>query len=117
MGLPIYHGWYDRANTGMHHRLGDKVVQHYGLSRKAVIALQEMLEEEWLAARLEAGKRLEIAQLACFVFLGYARALRGEEITKIELSGVRKYFSDGAVEPRHANLSLIGRFKQMEGGQ
>jgi hypothetical protein len=24
------------------------------------------------------GKRLEIAQMACFVFLGYARALRGE---------------------------------------
>jgi hypothetical protein len=101
----------------MHHRLGDKVVQHYGLSRKAVIALQEMLEEEWLAARLEAGKRLEIAQLACFVFLGYARALRGEEITKIELSGVRKYFADGAMEPRHVTISLIGRFKQMEGGQ
>jgi hypothetical protein len=75
-----------------------------------------MMEEEWGAARLEAGKRLEIAQLACFVFLGYARALRGEEITKIELSGVRTYFADGALEPRHVTLSLIGRFKQMEGG-
>jgi hypothetical protein len=74
---------YDRANTGMHHWIGDKVVQDYGLSRKAVIALQEMMEEEWGTARLEAAKRLEIAQLACFVFLGYARALRGEEITKI----------------------------------
>jgi hypothetical protein len=39
-------------------------------------------------------ERLEIAQLACFVFLGYARELRGEEITKIELSGVRNYFGD-----------------------
>jgi hypothetical protein len=41
--------------------------------------------------------------------------LRGEEITKIELSGVRKYFGDGATEPRHITLSLIGRFKQVEG--
>jgi hypothetical protein len=48
----------------MHHRMGDKVVQDYGFFRKAVIALQEMLEEEWLTALLEAGKRLEIAQLA-----------------------------------------------------
>jgi hypothetical protein len=40
MGVPIYHGWYDRANTGMHNRMGDKVVQYYGLPRKAVIALQ-----------------------------------------------------------------------------
>jgi hypothetical protein len=85
MGVPIYHRWYDRAKTGMHHWMGDKVVQDYGLSRNEVIALQVMMEEEWGAARLEAGKRLEIAQLACFVFLGYARALRGEEITKIEL--------------------------------
>jgi hypothetical protein len=63
MGVPIYHGWYDRTKTGMHHRMGDKVVQDYGLSIKAVIALNEMMEEEWGAARLEAGKRLEIAQL------------------------------------------------------
>jgi hypothetical protein len=61
MGVPIYHGWYDRAKTGMHHQIGDKVVQDYGLSRKAVIALQEMMEEEWGTARLEAEKRLEIA--------------------------------------------------------
>jgi hypothetical protein len=59
---------------------------------------------------------LEIAQLACFVFLGYARTLRGEDITKIELGGVRKYFNDGALEPKHVTLSLIGHFKQLEGG-
>jgi hypothetical protein len=46
MGVPIYHGWYDRAKTGMYHWMGDKVVQDYGLSRKAVIAPQEMLDEE-----------------------------------------------------------------------
>jgi hypothetical protein len=27
MGVPIYHGWYDRAQGGMHHQMGDKVVQ------------------------------------------------------------------------------------------
>jgi hypothetical protein len=96
--------------------MGDKVVQDYDLSRKAVIALQKMMEEEWVAARLEAGKRLEIAQLPCFVFLGYAWALRGEETIKIELSGVRKYCADGALDPRHITLLLIGWFKQIEGG-
>jgi hypothetical protein len=59
MGVPIYHGCHERTKTGMRHRMGDKVVQDYGLSRNAVIALQDMLEEEWVAARLEAGKRLE----------------------------------------------------------
>jgi hypothetical protein len=51
------------------------------------------------------------------VFLGYARALHGEEITKIDLGGLRKYFSDGTVEPKHVTLSLIGRLKQLEGEQ
>jgi hypothetical protein len=37
-----------------------------------------------------------VVQLACFVFFGYARALRGEEIPKIELTGVIKYVADGA---------------------
>jgi hypothetical protein len=27
MGVPIYHGWYDRAKIGMHHRMGYKVVR------------------------------------------------------------------------------------------
>jgi hypothetical protein len=45
MGVPIYHGWYDRAQTGMYHCMGDTVVQDYGLSRKAAIALQGLLEE------------------------------------------------------------------------
>jgi hypothetical protein len=95
--------------------MGDKVVQDYGLSKQAVVALQAGLEKEWEAARDKAGNRLEIDQLACFVLLDYARALRGKEITNIELSGMRKHFGDGATEPRHFTLSLIGRFKQVEG--
>jgi hypothetical protein len=98
-------------------RMGDKIVQYHGLSRKAEMALQGLLEAEWAASRESAPKRLEVAQIACFVFLGYARALRGEEITKIELGGVRKYFADGAVEPKHVTISLIGQFKQLEGEQ
>jgi hypothetical protein len=33
------------------------------------------------------------------------------------LGGVRTYFADGAVEPKHVTLSLIGHFKQLEGDQ
>jgi hypothetical protein len=113
MGVPIYHGWYDRVQVEMHHRIGDKVVQDYILSKQAVVALEVGLEKEWEAARDNAGNRLEIAQLAFFTLLGYALALRAEEITQIELSGVRKCFEDGATEPRHVTLSLNGRCKQV----
>jgi hypothetical protein len=66
MGVPIYHGCYDRAQVGMHHRMGDKVLQDYGLSTQVAVALQVGLEREWEAA----GNRLEIAQMACFALLG-----------------------------------------------
>jgi hypothetical protein len=49
--------------------------------------------------------------------VGLCSGVRGEEITKIELSGVRKYFEDGATEPHHVMLSLIRKFKQVEGVQ
>jgi hypothetical protein len=67
------------------------------------------------AARMNAEKQLEIAQLLCVGLLGYAWALIGGAITKIELSGARTYFADRALEPDHVTLSLIGIFKQVEG--
>jgi hypothetical protein len=115
MGVPIFHGCYDRAQTGMHHHMGDKVVQDYGLSRKAASALQGFLKEEWVAAQQDAVNRIYIAQPASFVFLGCLRVLCGEKTTKTEVGGVRKYFTDGAFEPTHATISLIGRFKQRGG--
>jgi hypothetical protein len=56
---------------------------------------------------------MEIAQLAVFVMVGYARALRGEEIPKLEITGLLEHFAEGGkMEPKHVMLSLVGRFKQ-----
>jgi hypothetical protein len=41
----------------MHHRMGDKVVQYYGLSREAVVAFQILFEREWELAASYADKR------------------------------------------------------------
>jgi hypothetical protein len=72
----------------MHHRIRDKVVQHYGLSKQVVIALQVVLEREWQAAGDSRGKKMGVAQLACFAFFGYARVLWGKEIPKIEQENI-----------------------------
>jgi hypothetical protein len=55
MGVTIYHGWYYRAQFGTHHRMGDKAVKDYGMSKQAVVALEVGLEKEWEAARDNAG--------------------------------------------------------------
>jgi hypothetical protein len=69
-GASVYHGWYDRAQVGMHHRMVDKVVHHYGLSKQDVMALQVILEWEWQASGDSRINKMEVAQLACLVFFG-----------------------------------------------
>jgi hypothetical protein len=98
----------------MHHQMGDKAVQKYGLSEQDMVVLRLVLEREWQAAGDSGAKKVGVSQLACFVFFGYTRALRGEESRKIELTGVIKYFADGATTPPHAISPLIGRFTQEE---
>jgi hypothetical protein len=38
---------------------------------------------------------MEIAHLAVFVMIGYSRVLRGEEIPKLEITGLLKHFAEG----------------------
>jgi hypothetical protein len=41
--------------------------------------------------------------------------LRGEEISKIELTGIMKHFEEGGTaQQKDVALSLVGRFKQVE---
>jgi hypothetical protein len=48
----------------------DKVVQNYGLSNQAVMALHVVLEQEWQAAGDSRVKKMGVTQLTCFMFFG-----------------------------------------------
>ena len=52
--------------------------------------------------------------MLCVAFMG---ALRGEEVVRISLGGVRKYWSEGVYHPftPHISMILSGRFKQETG--
>jgi hypothetical protein len=77
---------------------------------------QEVMEGEWIQAGVGGERKMEIAQLAVFVMVGYARALRGEEIPKLEITGLLKHFTEGdKTTLKHVMLSLVGRFKQEDG--
>jgi hypothetical protein len=114
---PIYSDFFGRFQAGIHNRMGDKVVQYFGLSRGIMQKFQEVMEGEWIQAGVGGEREMEIAQLAVFVMVGYARALRGEEIPKVEITGLLKHFSEGdKTTPKHVMLSLVvGRFKQEDG--
>jgi hypothetical protein len=51
---------------------------------------------------------MEVAQLEVFIIVRYARALRGEEISKLEITGLLKHYAEGErTEPTHITLSLV----------
>jgi hypothetical protein len=51
-----------------------------------------------------------------FLMVGYARALRGEEIRTLEIAGLLNHFVEGdKTTPKYVMLSLLGRFKQEDG--
>jgi hypothetical protein len=44
MDAPIYSEFFGRFQAGIHHRMGDKVVQDFGLSRVIIQKFQEVME-------------------------------------------------------------------------
>jgi hypothetical protein len=59
---------------------------------------------------------MEIAQLIVFVMVGYSRALCGDEIPSLEITGLVKHFAEGdKTTPKNVMLSLVGRFNQEDG--
>jgi hypothetical protein len=116
MNSPIYSQSFGRFKAGMHNRMGDKMVQDFGLSRGIMQKFQEVMECEWIQAGVFREREMEIAQLAVFVMVGYARASRGGEIPKLEITGLLKYVAEGDTPtPKHVMLSLVGRFNQEDG--
>jgi hypothetical protein len=82
MDAPFYSEFFRRFQAGMHNRMGDKVVQDFVLSRGIMQKFQEVMEWEWIHTGVFRETEMELAQLTMFVMVGYARALRGEQIPK-----------------------------------
>jgi hypothetical protein len=114
----VFHDWFDRFMWGMHNRMGDNVQQDLGLTADIMVKLMERLELDWEVSENGGDERLWIAQLGVFCLTAYTRALRGEEITMIELGGFRKNFVDGGTSATpHVMFTLVGRFKGEQGGR
>jgi hypothetical protein len=97
--------------------MGDNVQQDLGLTADIMVKLMERLELDWEAAEKGRDEGLWITQLRVYCLAGYTRALRGEEITKIELGVVQKHFVDGGTSATpHVMFTLVGRFKGEQGG-
>ena len=105
--------WFDKFANGLHKRQGDMVKPDMGLSVEQMVALMDMLVQEWDASEEGSAQRAEVLFTALFVVSAYLGGLRGEEVPLMDLAGMIKYLDEGLAHRRypHVPLAMLGRFK------
>jgi len=109
---PTYGYWFERFMLGCHKRMGDKVVQDVALSKEIFLMMISHLEEDWEAARNDMD-RDAVCEFATILITGFLCGLRGEEIMKMDISGLLRYIETGAQHREHPHVvvALVGRLK------
>ncbi len=109
--------WFRRFLLGCHRRMGDVWIPDRAITVNEIHVALGLLEENWGKSGLEFGERLEVALTGALLVIGFAAALRGEEMPQIDLGPMFKHWAEGDMHPRlkHVPLVLVGRFKQTVG--
>ena len=87
---PTYTAFFERFCHGLHKHMGDIVRPERALSHEIMVAIQAELEKDWEPS--DPRSRLELALEAAYYLIGFALALRGEEIPLVELWGISKHW-------------------------
>jgi hypothetical protein len=112
--------WYSRFQEGVHCRMGDTLKQGLAISIGVMLKLQEYFETDY---QMSTGiQRRRIVEAAVFAETSYCISLRGFEVPKMDLGGLR----ENRVQPEdsvrtglapHVGVPLVGRFKAEKGEQ
>jgi len=107
---PTYSDFFERFNKGLHKRMGDIVKPDRAISHELLKAVLNLVDRDWEEA--PQGAKLMIALEGAFYSIAYALALRGEEVSLVELRGIRRCWRQGLDhETPHVVIALLGRFK------
>jgi hypothetical protein len=108
--------WYSRFQEGAHCQMGDTVKQDMAISINVMLKLQEIFEADYHASG--GAERRRIVEAATFTEISYCILLRGFEVPKIDLGGLRENrVQPGGSEAPHIGVPLAGRFKMQKGEQ
>lgn len=112
---PTQSMWFERFVKGLLRRMGQEVRQDLAVSIPVMLALQDLLEEEWQNGAPEL--RATATYVGAYALSAFGAALRGHEVFLVDLFGLRKYMSEKLVcdgQP-YVLLPLLGRFKREDG--
>jgi hypothetical protein len=97
--------------------MGDVWIPDRALTIRELLCAQTLLEEDWTLFEGDREGRLRTALTSVMMIDGFAAALRGEEIVRMDLGAVRKHWDEAMEHPDapHVLLMLAGRFKRQVG--
>jgi len=108
---PTYSDFFEHFVKGLHKRMGNIVRPDWAISHEIVKNVLDTMEEEWETESVHS-RRLELALEGAYYVLGLTLALRGEELTLVEMRGVRKYWEEATQHKTpHIVITLMGRLK------
>ena len=110
--------WFKRFMLGCHRRMGDVWLPDQPITMKIMRACLDLLEGYWKAFERDPIGQKKSALSACMLLAGFYGGLRGEEINRVDLGGMKKFWSEGMNGERdrkHVPLVLSGRFKNKVG--
>ena len=88
------------------------------LTKELLDACFQLLDAKWEVFEGDHVGRKNTALLACMLISGYYGALRGEEVNRVELGGINKYWDEAisrSDDKKHVPLVLGGTFKRETG--
>jgi hypothetical protein len=94
--------------------MGDVWIPDRALTIRELLCAQTLLEDDWTVFKDDKEGRLRTALTAVLMINGFAAALRGEEIVRMDLGAIRKHWDEAMEHPDapHVPLMLAGRFKR-----
>jgi len=107
---PTYSDFFERFNKGLHKRMGDIVRPDQAISHEILKVVVNLVDQDWESALPP--HKLDLALEGAFYTITFTLALRGKEVSLVELRGIRKCWSQGLNhETPHVIIALLGRFK------
>jgi hypothetical protein len=89
--------------------MGDNTRPDRAISINIMLEIFRQLEHEWSDP---SKNKYDLAVEGAYYVIAFCCALRGEEIGKSDLGGIRNHFEEsGASDPLHVVVALLGRFK------
>jgi hypothetical protein len=103
--------WFTAFLLGAKKRMGVTRKQNEALSSKQLLALLEVIEEDWRKTP-EGSARKRLEEVAVFVCIGFSASLRGEEVTLTSIRGMLEHWEASTNHHvPHLMITLRGKFK------